>query len=150
MVRFIILKIFCNTYYLSIKAEFSCSFIILQGLKFSQYHLMNYHNKQFRPVSNSENGETDMDTIFLYQQKDNILTSEYKGGKIVCGQLIGIVDEDGNIDMRYHQINHEGKLMTGICKSIPEILADGKIRLHETWQWTSGDLSEGKSVLEEI
>ena len=61
-----------------------------------------------------------------------------------------MVDSDGNIDMRYHQVNEKGELMTGICKSTPEILESGKIRLHESWKWTSGDFSEGKSVIEEI
>jgi len=40
--------------------------------------------------------------------------------------------------------------MTGKCKSRPEILENGKIRLHERWQWTCGDMSKGTSVLEEI
>jgi len=40
--------------------------------------------------------------------------------------------------------------MTGICKSKPEILPNGKIRLHERWQWTSGDLSLGQSIIEEL
>jgi hypothetical protein len=40
--------------------------------------------------------------------------------------------------------------MTGVCHSKPEILKNGKIRLHETWQWTSGDQSKGKSILEEV
>jgi len=52
--------------------------------------------------------------------------------------------------MRYHQINTKGELMTGVCKSKPEILPNGKIRLRETWQWTSGDLSKGESLLVEI
>ncbi|WP_291725908.1 n-acetylglutamate synthase [Bernardetia sp.] len=111
---------------------------------------MNYHNKKFRPVSNTENGETSEETIFHYKQEGNILTSTYTGGKILKGHLIGMVDEKGNIDMRYHQVNEKGELMTGVCKSRPEILENGKIRLHETWKWTSGDLSEGKSILEEI
>jgi hypothetical protein len=29
-------------------------------------------------------------------------------------------------------------------------LGNGKIRLHETWQWTSGDFSSGTSIIEEI
>jgi hypothetical protein len=33
---------------------------------------------------------------------------------------------------------------------VPEVLPDGKIRLRENWQWTSGDFSEGESVIEEI
>ena len=111
---------------------------------------MDYNNKRFRTLENSENGETTTDTIFHYQQEGRVLTSTYSGGKIVKGHLIGLVDENGNIEMRYHQINTEGILMTGICFSKPEILSNGKIRLHEIWEWTSGDKSRGKSVLEEV
>jgi len=111
---------------------------------------MNYHNKKFRPVSNTENGETSEETIFEYKQEGNILTSEYKGGQIIKGHLIGKVDEEGNIEMVYHQINAKGEIMTGKCLSKAEILANGKIRLHETWEWTSGDFSKGKSIIEEI
>lgn len=111
---------------------------------------MNYNNKRFRPIQNTENGETSSETIFLYQQTDQILTCEYSGGEIVKGHLIGLVADDGTIDMRYHQINKKGQLMTGVCISKPEQLPNGKIRLHETWQWTSGDNSNGHSVLEEF
>ncbi len=111
---------------------------------------MDYNNRTFHPVSNTGNGETSGETVFVYKQNGNILTSEYAGGKIISGHLIGLVDEAGNIDMRYHQVNDKGEIMTGICSSVPEILPDGKIRLHETWQWTSGDLSKGESVIEEI
>tara|TARA_R110002050_G_scaffold88375_2_gene186654 strand:+ start:38821 stop:39156 length:336 start_codon:yes stop_codon:yes gene_type:complete len=111
---------------------------------------MNYNNKKFRTVVNSENGETNKETIFEYRQKGNILTSEYRGGHIVEGHLIGLVDPTGNINMSYHQINGKGELMTGVCHSRPEILSNGKIRLHEKWQWTSGNNSTGKSVIEEI
>ena len=111
---------------------------------------INYNNKYFRPVSNSENGETSAETIFHYKQDGNILTSEYSGGKIKKGLLIGLVDDNGKIEMRYSQINENNEFMTGICVSIPEILPNGKIRLLESWQWTSGDLSMGNSIIEEI
>ncbi len=61
-----------------------------------------------------------------------------------------MVDEKGNIDMRYHQVNTNHELMTGVCKSKPEILNNGKIRLHETCEWTSGDKSKGNSIIEEL
>jgi len=111
---------------------------------------MNYNNKKFRPVSSTKNGETSEETIFEYKQKGNILTSTYSGGQIKKGHLIGLVDKNGKIEMRYHQINSKGELMTGICFSKPEIMNNGKVRLHETWEWTSGDKSKGKSILEEI
>lgn len=112
--------------------------------------MINYHNKSFKPVSNSDNGETSEETVFQYKQEGRILSAEYSGGRIIKGHLIGIVDEEGRIDMRYHQVNDKGELMTGICRSIPEILNTGKIRLHESWQWTSGDMSVGVSVIEEL
>ncbi len=111
---------------------------------------INYNNKVFKPISTSENGETSMETVFHYKQSGAILNSKYSGGTIKIGHLLGLVDENGNIDMRYHQVNTKGELMTGICTSKPEILKNGKIRLHENWQWTSGNKSSGKSILEEI
>lgn len=111
--------------------------------------MINYNGKVFTPIQNSKNGETSKETRFLYHQKGNIITANYSGGEITHGHLIGIVDELGQIDMRYHQVNKKGKLMTGKCRSKPEILTNGKIRLHETWEWTSGDCSKGISILEE-
>lgn len=111
--------------------------------------MIDYNRKSFRPIVNSENGETSSETVFHYKQTGNILTSEYSGGKIKKGHLIGIVDKNGIIDMRYHQVNDKGEIMTGICKSRPEILENGKILLHESWQWTSGDKSKGESIIEE-
>jgi len=111
--------------------------------------MINYNNKIFNPVFNSENGEVDLSMQFVYKQSGNIVTSSYSGGKIRSGHLIAIVDDQGWLDMRYHQVNIHGEIMTGICHSTPEILSNGKIRLHEKWKWTAGDLSEGESVLEE-
>ncbi|WP_299117569.1 n-acetylglutamate synthase [uncultured Winogradskyella sp.] len=112
--------------------------------------MFSYNNKKFKATENTINGETSEETIFHYKQEGNILTSVYSGGKIVEGHLIGLVSSNGAIDMRYHQVNDKGVLMTGRCKSVPEILANGKIRLHEEWEWTSGDKSKGRSIIEEL
>ncbi|KAJ4305898.1 hypothetical protein N0V90_001431 [Kalmusia sp. IMI 367209] len=108
-----------------------------------------YNNKTFAPLTNSSNGEVDDTTRFHYHQKGSIVWAEYSGGSIVRGSLIATVKEDGSLDMRYHHVNTEGELMTGKCRSIPEALEDGRLRLKETWQWTSGDCSNGESMLEE-
>jgi len=112
--------------------------------------MINYNNKVFVPLSNSENGEVDLTMQFVYQQTGNIVTSTYAGGRIRSGHLIAIADERGNLDMRYHQVNDRGEITTGICQSTPEQLQNGKIRMHEKWRWTSGDCSEGESLLEEL
>lgn len=112
--------------------------------------MIDYNGKVFRPVSTSDNGEVDGDTRFHYRQAGRIVQCDYAGGSVVAGHLVGVVDDAGCIDMRYHQVNTQGVLMTGTCQSRPERLPDGRLRLHETWQWTSGDGSAGRSVLEEV
>lgn len=112
--------------------------------------MIDYNDRRFRPVQNTANGETSPDTIFHYKQEGPVLSSTYAGGRIRIGHLIALVDAEGRIDMRYHQINDKGELMTGTCTSVPEVLPNGKIRLHERWQWTSGDRTSGSSVLEEM
>ncbi|MGB4960878.1 MAG: hypothetical protein WBO36_15460 [Saprospiraceae bacterium] len=111
---------------------------------------INYHNKKFKPVINSENGIVDDSMTFHYLQHGKVLTCSYSGQHIVAGHLIGLVDDYGQIDMRYHQVNQALELMTGICISTPSISAEGKIMLSESWQWTSGDQSIGHSTLIEI
>ena len=110
---------------------------------------VNYDGRTFKPLSNSETGEVGEDTLFNYHQKDDLVWAEYSGGEIRFGTLIAKVFDD-SLDMRYQHINAKGELMTGTCLSTPEVLPDGRLRLHEKWQWTSGDLSAGESVIEEI
>src|SRR5919199_3674421 len=109
-----------------------------------------YNDKTFRSVTNTENGEVTAETTFWYHQEGQLVWAEYKGGSIVKGFLIATVQADNSLDMRYQHVNTQGELMTGRCHSTPELLADGRIRLHERWQWTSGDGSSGQSIVEEV
>jgi len=111
---------------------------------------LNYNNKKFTSISNSKTGEVSSETIFHYHQKDDLVWAEYEGGEIIFGTLIAKCDEKGFLDMRYQHLNKRGELMTGVCRATPEIIEDGRIRLHEKWRWTSGGRSEGKSIIEEI
>ena len=111
---------------------------------------INYHNRKFASVQNSETGEVSSETTFYYHQKGNLVWAEYSGGGIVFGTLIAKVLEGNSLEMRYQHLNKQAELMTGRCLSTPEIMPNGKIRLHEKWQWTSGDLSTGESTIEEI
>lgn len=111
---------------------------------------INYDNRKFVSVENSETGEVSAETVFHYHQKDDFVWAEYAGGEIVFGSLIAKVLDNDCLDMRYQHLNESGELMTGKCFSNPEILEDKRIRLYEKWQWTCGDFSSGKSIVEEI
>lgn len=109
-----------------------------------------YDGKTFRSTENTPNGEVSSETLFNYHQDGNIVWAEYSGGDIVRGTLIATVQPGNELEMRYQHVNHSGELMTGRCRSTPEVLEDGRLRMRERWVWTGGDLSEGESVVEEV
>ena len=111
---------------------------------------INYDGRLFSPVANTDNGEVSSSTVFHYRQRGNVVWATYEGGDISFGTLVAKVDEEGRLDMRYSHVNRNGELMTGRCESTPEALPDGRLRLHERWQWTSGDGSRGESIVEEV
>jgi hypothetical protein len=111
---------------------------------------INYNNRTFSSVSNSSSGEVTGETRFYYKHVENVLWATYSGGAIKFGTLTGLIHEDGSLDFRYSHVNSDDAIMTGRCNSTPEMLPDGRIRLHEKWQWTSGDLSAGESIVEEV
>lgn len=111
---------------------------------------INYDCKTFASVKNSATGEVSNETRFYYHQKDDLVWAEYVGGAIVFGNLIAKVTANDCLEMRYQHLNINGELMTGECVSTPEMLADGRIRLHEKWRWTGGGHSSGESTIEEI
>ena len=112
---------------------------------------ISYDNRTFRSIANSGTGEVGGDTFFHYHQDGDVVWAEYSGGEIVRGTLIAkVLLPDDSLDMRYQHINRKGDLMTGVCTSVPEFLPDGRIRLHEKWQWTTGNHSSGESIIEEI
>lgn len=111
---------------------------------------INYNERTFAAVSNSEGGEVSSETIFHYRQQGNVVWATYAGGEVAFGTLVAKALGDGSLDMRYSHVNLRGELMTGVCRSTPEVLPDKRLRLHERWRWTCGDFSEGESVVEEI
>ena len=111
---------------------------------------MYYGGRLFKPVETSDTSQTGTDTIFKYEQDGEMVTATYSGGQIKFGQIIGRVDPDSILNMRYQHVDRDGELMTGYCTTTPEILESGKIRLHEKWKWTCGHRARGRSILEEI
>ena len=110
----------------------------------------NLEGKIFRSVTNTQNGEVGVETVFYYRQDGELVSAEYRGGIIVGGHLMALMRENGQLDMRYHHLNNSGKFMLGKCLSTPEVLPDGRLKFKESWQSLSGDRSAGYSEIEEV
>lgn len=106
-----------------------------------------YDGKVFVPRKNTENGEVDGDTVFKYHQNDDVMWAEYSGGDVIKGHMIGAVAKNGELDFYYQHLNKQKKFRIGVCHSVPKVLENGKIELHEKWKWINGDKSEGASVV---
>lgn len=112
--------------------------------------MINYNGKMFRLIESSTNGEVSSETKFYYKQREDIVWATYKGGVVRYGTLIGLVSENGHLHFNYQHINQNNEIQTGVCSSEPEFLPNGRIRLLEKWQWTSGEQTKGESIVEEI
>ncbi len=106
--------------------------------------------KIFKPLSNSKNGEVSKGVLFYYHQKGKIIWGKYQGGEILKGNLLGKFLDATTISFTYHHINHKDQLKNGKCISKITKNENGKIILHENWQWLCDDMSKGNSKLIEI
>ena len=111
---------------------------------------LDYDDRKFASVESFATGEAGPKTVFHYHQDGDVVWATYEGGAVRRGTLIARSDDEGNLEARYGHLNASSGLMTGECRSTPEVLSDGRIRLHEEWRWTSGDRSSGRSIVEEI
>ena len=111
---------------------------------------INYDNRVFRSVENSSGGDVDRDTLFHYRQEGNVVWATYQGGTVRFGTLIALVLTDGRLHMRYQHVSRTGRIRTGRCLSTPELLSDGRLRLHESWCWTEDGQEQGQSIVEEV
>jgi hypothetical protein len=111
---------------------------------------VNYDGRIFRSVSNSASGDVGGDTMFSYHQQGRLVWATYSGGEVLFGTLVALASETGTLHMRYHHASRAGDLKAGRCHSTPELLADGRIRLYERWEWTDGQKGSGESVIEEV
>ena len=75
---------------------------------------INCHKRKFKPVFNSDNREISSERIFHIQRSGTIRRCSIKGENIIDGHLIGLVNLDGYLKMRYHKVNKSGELMIGV------------------------------------
>lgn len=108
-----------------------------------------YDNKRFRSraVETASGGEG---PIGHYHQAGDLVWAEFSGGKVRRGSLVGTCASDGVLTLAYCQVLTTGEVISGECRSIPERLADGRIRLREEWRRHGPATDTGVSYIEEL
>jgi hypothetical protein len=103
--------------------------------------------RRFAAVSNV-GGEVSADTIFEYRERDGEIWASYAGGAVRRGYLVGTRAGD-QVVLRYVQLNVDGHTSSGRCRSTIMVLGDGRLRMHEVWEWESRP-GGGTSTVEEV
>ena len=102
-----------------------------------------------RVVSGSTSGEISTDTVFEFEQTEDVFSARYVGGQIIDGYLIGRLQHGYQGTFRYVQADSSGNLDSGVSSVTLIRLPDGRLRMVENFQWLTRDAS-GTNVLEEI
>ncbi len=105
--------------------------------------------RRFRDVTPDHQGDVGDDTYFEYREDpDGVVHAKYEGGSVRLGYLVGTRVGD-ELEFRYTHVTSERLTASGQCRSRIKVLDDGRLRMQETWEWTSQP-GAGSSVIEEV
>lgn len=105
---------------------------------------INFNNKTFSLVENSEKGKANAETIFEYKQNGDLVTADYYGGNIRYGKIIAVL-KGMQLSMLYQCLTSTNELIAG--KAIAEISVtdDKRIKLKLNWEWFDNMNEKGVS-----
>ena len=106
------------------------------------------HGRRFTVVDGGVDVSASTVFAFTEDRLSGVVTASYAGGSVLAGSLVGTRD-GGRVDFRYSHVTRAGFVESGVSRDRVEVLEDGRLRLHETWEWTSS-AGSGVSVLEEL
>ncbi len=110
---------------------------------------VDFNNKTFALLDNSEKGTVNTDTIFEYKQDGSLVTADYEGGTVRYGKIIARL-EGAKLHMRYHCLTTEDVLKSGKAIAKVSFNEQSKILLHLDWEWLDGGGEKGRSVYVEV
>ncbi|MFH0518985.1 hypothetical protein ACHBTE_17670 [Streptomyces sp. M41] len=107
--------------------------------------MINYDGKRFRKVTAGPDAP-----VAHYRQEGDLVWGSSAGADVRRGSLTGLAAPDGTLTFAYTMVLADGRTVSGRCESVPEVLPDGRIRLHETWERYGPDADRGTSAIEEL
>lgn len=109
--------------------------------------MIDYDGRRFRAAGHGPGAEA---PVASYRQRGDLVWADFAGGGVRRGSLTGLRRPDDTIEFTYTMVLADGAVLAGRCRSIPEVLADGRVRLHEQWERYGPHAATGTSELEEI
>ena len=109
---------------------------------------LDFTGRRMRVRATDAVGVVSDETVLVFEQAGQVVSARYRGGSIVDGYLIGLLQEN-ILSFRYVQADKNGRLDAGVSTGTIEILADGRLRLIEEFEWITRN-GKGTNVFEEM
>lgn len=106
---------------------------------------IDFNNKTFLLVDNSDHGTVNNDTVFRYQQKNAIITATYDGGSIKYGKILA-KQVNTRLEMLYHCVTTQNELKAGKAVADISFSPNNKIILRLQWEWLNNNKEKGTST----
>lgn len=101
-------------------------------------------------IKTAENGVVNHETLFLFSQKEGLVSAEYVGGKIRLGFLVGRFLSPTQLTFSYCQMQIDGKLDNGVSVCEVSKAENGKITFTEHFEWKSRPGEFGTNIFQEL
>ena len=105
---------------------------------------LNFNNKRFSLIENSENGKVNSETIFEYKQDGDLVTADYFGGTVRYGKIIAEL-KDNKLKMLYLCLTTDNELKAGRADAEISLTENNKIKLKLNWEWLGDKKDNGIS-----
>lgn len=110
----------------------------------------NLNQKRFHPLSNSQLGTVNSNTIFDYTEYNGIVRATYHGGTILSGHILAQWQGDSCLKMLYHCLTIDQELKAGQATARLSRTKDGLIHMDLEWEWLGDNKGTGVSHYIEI
>lgn len=107
--------------------------------------MINYDGRRFRPAEADAEGR-----VAIYRQQGDLVWGEFSGGRVRRGSLAGRCAPDSTLEFAYCMVLDDGEVISGHCRSTPELRPDGGVDLHEKWERFGRHTASGVSRINEI
>ncbi|GAA3299720.1 MULTISPECIES: hypothetical protein [Dactylosporangium] len=104
---------------------------------------INYDGRRFRALNGGDG------VCAQYNQRGDLVWSEFEGGHVRRGTVIGTCDADGVLRFAYTMVLQTGEVIAGHSTNWPQRVG-GTLVLREVWERYGEHAATGVSYLEEI
>ncbi|WP_318508749.1 hypothetical protein [Bacillus sp. T3] len=109
-----------------------------------------FDNQIFVCSTDSEIRDITTGTRFQFKKYGGIISAKFVGKNIVNGELIGMVNQQGELEAIFNYCNSDSQFYSGNCSFKPKKNLNKSSQLHVLWNLFGNEIIENNLVLDEL